>query len=93
MIHTVKGFSVVNKAEVDVFLEFSNLPYLIRLGCPHWETKSHQILLLSEFHLLTLVAQSKQKKKENWKEIAVAINEKRLKAIRERKVNRGGFQV
>ena len=23
MIHTVKGFSVVNKAEVDVFLEFS----------------------------------------------------------------------
>ena len=23
MIHTVKGFGVVNKAEVDVFLEFS----------------------------------------------------------------------
>ena len=23
MIHTVKGFSVVNEAEVDVFLEFS----------------------------------------------------------------------
>ena len=23
MIHTVKGFSIVNKAEVDVFLEFS----------------------------------------------------------------------
>ena len=23
VIHTVKGFSVVNKAEVDVFLEFS----------------------------------------------------------------------
>ena len=23
MIHTVKGFSVVNKAEIDVFLEFS----------------------------------------------------------------------
>ena len=24
MIHTVKGFGVVNKAEVDVFLEFSS---------------------------------------------------------------------
>ena len=23
MIHTVKGFSIVNKADVDVFLEFS----------------------------------------------------------------------
>ena len=23
MIHTVKGFSIVNKAEIDVFLEFS----------------------------------------------------------------------
>ena len=23
MIHTVKGFSIVNEAEVDVFLEFS----------------------------------------------------------------------
>ena len=23
MIHTVKGFGIVNKAEVDVFLEFS----------------------------------------------------------------------
>ena len=26
MIHTVKGFSVVNEAEVDVFLEFSAFP-------------------------------------------------------------------
>ena len=25
MIHTVKGFSIVNKAEVDVYLEFSCL--------------------------------------------------------------------
>ena len=25
MIHTVKGFGVVNKTEVDVFLEFSHL--------------------------------------------------------------------
>ena len=24
MIHTVKGFSIVNEAEVDVFLEFSH---------------------------------------------------------------------
>ena len=23
MIHTVKGFSIINKAEVDIFLEFS----------------------------------------------------------------------
>lgn len=39
--------------------------------------------------------QSKQekKKKKNWKEIAVAINKKSLKARREGKVNRGGFQV
>ena len=27
MIHTVKGFSVVNEAEVDVFLEFSCFIY------------------------------------------------------------------
>ena len=27
MIHTVKGFSIVNEAEVDVFLEFSFLFY------------------------------------------------------------------
>ena len=27
MIHTVKGFSVVNKAEIDVFLEFSCFLY------------------------------------------------------------------
>ena len=27
VIHTVKGFSVVNKAEVDVFLEFSSFFY------------------------------------------------------------------
>ena len=27
LIHTVKGFSVVNEAEVDVFLEFSCLFY------------------------------------------------------------------
>ena len=26
MIHTVKGFSVVNEAEADIFLEFSCLP-------------------------------------------------------------------
>ena len=25
MIHTVKGFSIVNEAEVDVFLEFSSV--------------------------------------------------------------------
>ena len=27
MIHTVKGFSVVNEAEVDVFLEFPSFFY------------------------------------------------------------------
>ena len=27
MIHTVKGFSIVNEAEVDVFLEFSCIFY------------------------------------------------------------------
>ena len=27
MIHTVKGFSIVDKKEVDVFLEFPNLLY------------------------------------------------------------------
>ena len=27
VIHTVKGFSVVNEAEVDVFLEFPCFPY------------------------------------------------------------------
>ena len=27
MIHTVKGFGIINKAEVDVFLEFSCLFY------------------------------------------------------------------
>ena len=27
MIHTVKGFSVVNEAEVDVFVEFSSFLY------------------------------------------------------------------
>ena len=27
MIHTVKGFSIVNEAEVDVFLEFSGFFY------------------------------------------------------------------
>ena len=27
MIHTVKGFSIVNQAEVDVFLEFSSFLY------------------------------------------------------------------
>ena len=27
VIHTVKGFSVVNEAEVDVFLEFSSFFY------------------------------------------------------------------
>ena len=24
VVHTVKGFNIVNKAEIDVFLEFSN---------------------------------------------------------------------
>ena len=28
VIHTVKGFGIVNKAEIDVFLELS-LPYLV----------------------------------------------------------------
>ena len=35
MIHTVKGFGVVNKAEVDVFLELSRLfydPKFIEIG-------------------------------------------------------------
>ena len=27
MIHTVKGFNIVNEAEVDVFLEFSSFYY------------------------------------------------------------------
>ena len=27
VIHTVKGFGVVNKAEVDIFLEFLNFPF------------------------------------------------------------------
>ena len=27
MIHTVKGFGIVNKAEIDVFLEFSSFLY------------------------------------------------------------------
>ena len=27
MIHTVKGFSIVKEAEVDVFLEFPRFPY------------------------------------------------------------------
>ena len=27
MIHTVKGFSIVNEAEVDIFLEFSSFLY------------------------------------------------------------------
>ena len=27
VIHTVKGYSIVNEAEVDVFLEFSCFPY------------------------------------------------------------------
>ena len=27
MIHTIKGFSAVNKAEIDVFLEFSCFRY------------------------------------------------------------------
>ena len=27
MIHTVKGFNIVNKAEVDVFLEYSSFFY------------------------------------------------------------------
>ena len=27
MIHTVKGFSIVNEAEVDIFLEFSHFFY------------------------------------------------------------------
>ena len=27
MIHTVKGFSIVNEAEIDVFLEFSSFFY------------------------------------------------------------------
>ena len=30
MIHTVKGFSIVNEAEVDVFLEFSCFLYDLR---------------------------------------------------------------
>ena len=31
MIHTVKGFGIVNKAEIDVFLELSSFFYEIRL--------------------------------------------------------------
>ena len=27
VIHTVKGFSIVNEAEVDIFLKFSCIPY------------------------------------------------------------------
>ena len=27
MIHIVKGFGVINKAEVDIFLEFSDFSY------------------------------------------------------------------
>ena len=31
VIHTVKGFGIVNKAEIDVFLELSSFFYEIRL--------------------------------------------------------------
>ena len=63
MIHTAKGFSVVNKAEVDVFLEFScffydptevgiwslvPLPFLNRI----WTSESVHILLNISVHVL-----------------------------------------
>ena len=35
VIHTVKGFSIVNKAEVDVFLEFS---------CFFWDPTDHNLI-------------------------------------------------
>ena len=37
VIHTVKGFSVVNEAEVDVFLEFPSFFY--DPGCESWTIK------------------------------------------------------
>ena len=40
VIHTVKGFSIVNKAEVDVFLEFP---------CFFYDSSPHRFLLKRKF--------------------------------------------
>ena len=35
VIHTVKGFGIVNKAEIDVFLELSCLTLFLELSLPY----------------------------------------------------------
>ena len=60
MIHTVKGFSIVSKAEVDVFLEFScfiwyTLNHILHLRVLFEERKKEVELLSSHSPYLLLL--------------------------------------
>ena len=46
VIHTIKGFGVVNKAEVDVFLELSCF-----FGCESWTIKKAECRRINAFEL------------------------------------------
>ena len=51
MIHTVKGFGIVNKVEIDVFLELSCFfrdPAVLLTLSIHVERKSHMSLTLNQ---------------------------------------------
>ena len=45
VMHTVKGFSLVNEAEVDVFLEFSCFVYDPTDGEYYWEVQDAKRLI------------------------------------------------
>ena len=44
VIHTVKGFVIVNKAEVDIFLELSCFFLLLELSCFFWNSLAFSYL-------------------------------------------------
>ena len=63
VIHTVKGFGIVNKAEIDVFLELSSLVFLelhpvkaivfpvVMYGCESWTIKKAKCRRIDAFKL------------------------------------------
>jgi len=51
VVHTVKGFGIVNKAEVDIFLELS---LETEYWCWHQKTVIHFNCLISSFHIYKL---------------------------------------
>ena len=67
VIHTVKGFGIVNKAEIDVFLELSCFINLLLEKCKsklQWDSSSHQSEWPSSKNLQTINAGEGVEKRE-----------------------------